>query len=238
MSAPWVWTTIAAARSPPTRGRRNRYRATTVSLCPRRRKRLHCRADHFRSSGRLCRAVIRRARLPRRQDGAVCVGDNAAEDRIALQVQRELLDGAVAQAREVPRCGCYPDSSVWVRCECAAHRDLRRRELFTHHEVADAHELWIPGAGRPNVPLDVLRDSDHQSERFVIASCNRRKRPSSARTTSHRPPPTNVRILEQRGNLVSWKTSARANGRDAAVGDSVERSCRWRDRAVPARQNP
>ena len=76
------------------------------------------------------------------KNGTICRRHNLAIKRIASRVQRKLrFKNAVPEQSEISFLSSDPNSSVWVRSEAVSRRDLRRRELFTHLEITDAHQL-------------------------------------------------------------------------------------------------
>ena len=65
-----------------------------------------------------------------------------------------------------------PDPAVRVRRD-SPHWDLRRRELFTHPEIAYSYQL--PGHTRahgPDIAIDILCNAQYQPQRLLIGFRN------------------------------------------------------------------
>ena len=155
-------------------------------------------------------------------------GDDLVDERISLCVERECLQNAMAEQRKVPLQSAYPNSSLRIRREGTARRNLRRRELFTHLEIADTHKLSrITGALCPNIAVNVLCHSNHQPKRLVIRFGQAAEPPILEQIESviHSHPQVSGAVFQHGGDLITRKTIPGANGGDGPVLlDVIERA--------------
>ena len=125
------------------------------------------------------------------------------------------LQNAIAEKRKVP---CYsvpiqiPPCGSGARVRAAGTCDVR--ELFPDLEIADAHQLSrITVTRRPNIAIDVLRHSNHQSKRLVIWFGETAEAPSlnMIQAVIHSHPQVSGAVFEHGSDLMTRKTIPGAN---------------------------